>query len=92
MPKKATTPRSTAAPPLWRRSTGKAAAFEITSETIARDIAAFRKLGGRIEVLGNTPLRMHVTASRSKAAGQQAKDGSKKAEPKVPVAKGAAGR
>lgn len=27
----------------------------LTSERIAADLAAFRKAGGRIEVLGNTP-------------------------------------
>jgi hypothetical protein len=28
-------------------------------QSIAADIAAFRKQGGRIEILGNTPLRAH---------------------------------
>lgn len=32
-------------------------ARSLDHETIAADIAEFRKRGGRIEVLGNTPLR-----------------------------------
>lgn len=35
----------------------------ITSDTIAEDIAAFKKNGGRIEVLGNTPPRPRVQGS-----------------------------
>lgn len=31
-------------------------------ETIAADIADFRKRGGRIEVLGNTPLRSFASS------------------------------
>ncbi|MGY0798844.1 hypothetical protein ACW7G0_07310 [Lysobacter sp. A286] len=38
----------------------------ITSDHIADQLAAFKKGGGRIEVLGNTPLRANVTAFRSK--------------------------
>ncbi len=33
------------------------AANSMSHESIAEDIAAFRKRGGRIEVIGNTPLR-----------------------------------
>ncbi|RPE79665.1 hypothetical protein [Vulcaniibacterium tengchongense] len=33
------------------------AAKHVTSERIAADLDAFREAGGRIEVLGNTPLR-----------------------------------
>jgi hypothetical protein len=40
-----------------------------THQSIAADIAEFRKRGGRIEVLGNTPLRKHApTSFRSDAA------------------------
>jgi hypothetical protein len=45
----------------------------LTHQSINADIAAFRKSGGRIEVLGNTPLRskpptaFHSDASRRKA-------------------------
>ncbi len=45
----------------------------LTHQSITADIAAFRKSGGRIEVLGNTPLRskpptaLHADASRRKA-------------------------
>lgn len=42
-------------------------ALSLTSETIAADLAEFRKRGGRVDVLGNTPLRTHApTAFRSK--------------------------
>ena len=40
----------------------------ITRETVADDIAAFKKAGGRIEVLGHTPLRSMAAAR----AGAQA--------------------
>lgn len=36
--------------------TGSASPKTLSSERIAADIAAFNKAGGRIEVLGNTPL------------------------------------
>jgi len=45
-----------------------------TSQSITADIAEFRKRGGRIQVLGNTPLRsiapspFRSDASRRKAA------------------------
>ena len=40
-----------------------------THQSIAADIAEFRKRGGRIEVLGNTPLRNYSpTSFRSNAA------------------------
>ena len=44
----------------------KNATLDITSDSIASDLKAFRKQGGRIEVLGNTPMRLNVTAFRSK--------------------------
>lgn len=41
----------------------------LTHQSINADIAEFRKRGGRIEVLGNTPLRSKPpTAFRSDAA------------------------
>jgi hypothetical protein len=55
--------------------TGKAkdAHRSVTSESIAIDLQAFRKRGGRVEVLGNTPLRssVNVTASRTKDSAQR---------------------
>ncbi len=59
--------------PLFGPSKNKNVGRGITSNTIAADIAAFKKNGGRIEVLGNTPLRVHVPAvtSRTKTAPQQ---------------------
>ena len=66
MPPKATSTRSTAYPQSRRGSQGKGPGLNITSQSIASDLAAFRKQGGRIEVLGNTPLRANVTAFSSK--------------------------
>ena len=44
----------------------------LSHEAIADDIAAFRKRGGRIEVLGNTPLRTTAPAAfRSKNTAQR---------------------
>lgn len=45
----------------------------LTSEIIAADIAEFKKHGGRIEVLGNTPSRSHLasTAFRSNTKPEQ---------------------
>lgn len=48
-------------------ASGKGNHANLSREAIADHIAAFRKRGGRIEVLGNTPLRVSVpAASRSK--------------------------
>ena len=46
----------------------------ITSESIAADLAAFRKEGGRIDVLGTTPIRRQVrgTAFRSRNSERKA--------------------
>ncbi|MDG6347507.1 hypothetical protein QAA18_01925 [Luteimonas sp. 8-5] len=47
-------------------------ADSLSHDTIASDIAAFRKRGGRIEVLGNTPLRTTAPAAfRSKNTAQR---------------------
>lgn len=46
-------------------SSAKNQAGPLTSEAIASDLAAFKKAGGRIEVLGNTPFRTTSTAFRS---------------------------
>ncbi len=47
----------------------------LTSEAILHDIAEFKKRGGRIDVLGNTPLRTNTTSaafhSRSTAASKK---------------------
>lgn len=42
---------------------GKSLSRSMTSDTIADDIAAFKKRGGRIEVLGNTPFRARTQAT-----------------------------
>lgn len=45
-----------------------AEAQSLDHQAIAAHLAAFRKRGGRIEVLGNTPIRREgTTAFRSKA-------------------------
>lgn len=62
---------------LFGSGKGKSLSRSMTSETIADDIAAFKKHGGRIEVLGNTPLhtRTQTTAPRSKDKLQTAAPG-----------------
>ena len=59
---------------LFGSGKGKSLSRSMTSETIADDIAAFKKHGGRIEVLGNTPFRTRTqaTALRSKDSLQTA--------------------
>lgn len=46
-------------------SGSKAPAGALTSEVVASDVAAFKKAGGRIEVLGNTAFRT-TSAFRSR--------------------------
>ena len=43
----------------------------LTHERIADDLKAFRKRGGRIEVLGNTPLRNFVSSPFRSHADQR---------------------
>lgn len=45
----------------------------LTRERIAHDLEAFRKAGGRIEVLGNTPVLTKVDAPAPEAAAPAAK-------------------
>ena len=66
MPRKASSKHSIPSTQTRRNSAGKSSSLEITSQSIATDLAAFRKQGGRIEVLGNTPLRPSTTVSSSK--------------------------
>lgn len=57
---------------LFGASKGKNSRRGMTSADIASDIAAFKKSGGRIEVLDNTPLRSHQpTTFRSRATMQR---------------------
>lgn len=62
---------------LFGSGQGKNLSRNMTSETIADDIAAFKKYGGHIEVLGNTPLRTRpqTAAPRSKDKPQTAAPG-----------------
>src|SRR3546814_12227930 len=55
-----------------RTSKAKDVGRNLTSETIADDLTAFRKQGARIEVLWTTPLRAtNVTAFRSRTHPQR---------------------
>ncbi len=71
-----TTSSHTAKAPARRRAASRAkdANNGITSESIAADLAAFRKEGGRIDVLGTTPIRRQVrgTAFRSRNSERKA--------------------
>jgi len=82
---KATTKRNTTSHLSARPAKGQDVGRHLTSDAIAADIQAFRKQGGRIEVLGNTPLnRVNVTAFRSKGNTQQKPAAAaKQAAPKV---------
>ncbi|HEY8587245.1 MAG TPA: hypothetical protein VIL60_11060 [Rhodanobacter sp.] len=63
---------------LFGTSQGKNSRRGITSDDIAHDIAAFKKRGGRIEVLDNTPRHSHQPATfRSKATVQRKASASK---------------
>ena len=87
MPRKASTTntkRNTTSHLSARPAKGQDAGRNVTSDSIAADIQAFRKQGGRIEVLGNTPLnRVNVTAFRSKGNTQQQKPAAKEPAGKV---------
>lgn len=48
---------------LFSSGKGKSLSRSMTSDTIADDIAAFKKRGGRIEILGNTPSRARTQAT-----------------------------
>lgn len=61
--------RPRASAPLRRSGSAAAAsAAHLTSQRIAADVAAFKKAGGRIEVLGNTPLRPYTARSTTRKA------------------------
>ena len=47
---------------------GKSLSHATTSASIANDIAAFKKRGGRIEILGNTPFRTHLQTAAFRSA------------------------
>lgn len=79
----ATSPRARAAAPLRRSSskTASTSAAHLTSQRIAAYLAAFKKSGGRIEVLGNTPLRPYTsrtTTTRRTTTEKPAATGGKK--------------
>ena len=69
-----------------RKPNQTVAANSLSHQSIADDLAAFRKRGGRIEVLGDTPLRKIAPAAfRSSTKAQ--KQGPAAAEPKPKAAK-----
>ena len=47
--------------------------IEATHQSIAADLAEFRRRGGRIEVLGNTPLRQFQASSPFRSSAEQRK-------------------
>lgn len=71
-PTQTATQRSTTSS-LFRSGRGKAPGRTLTSATIAADIAAFKKRGGRIEILGVTPYRAHVSSAFRSRANTQGK-------------------
>ncbi len=71
---------------LFASSRGKSQTGSMTSDTIAGDLAAFKKSGGRIEVLGTTPIRANISSFRSRGNAQ-----SKRATTAKPAAKKANG-
>ncbi|WP_240099456.1 hypothetical protein [Thermomonas flagellata] len=58
-----------------RKPTSAAAAdtAPLTHERIAADLREFRKRGGKIEVLGNTPLRQFQAVSPFRSSPEQRK-------------------
>ena len=56
---------------LFASNRGRNQNVSMTSDTIADDIAAFKKSGGRIEVLGTTPIRANISAFRSRGNTQR---------------------
>ena len=74
-----------------RQPSKPGAANSMSHKSIADDIAAFRKRGGRIEVIGNTPLRAraptpfrsNTTATRKAPAAKPAATTAAKAAAKM---------
>lgn len=54
-----------------RKPAKSVAADSLSHQTIAEHIAAFRKRGGKIEVLGTTPLRATTSTFRSSTKSQR---------------------
>lgn len=78
-PTKAVIPPTSTSHLFARQSKAKDQSRSMTSETIADDLLAFRKQGGRVEVLGTTPLRMHVNVSTSRSKANASKTASTEA-------------
>lgn len=67
------TTRTTSATRRRAASKAKGANNIITRESLAADLAAFRKQGGRIDVLGTTPIRRQVRGSAFSSRNSQRK-------------------
>lgn len=66
-----------------RKPSQPVASNSLSHEAIAADIAAFRKRGGRIEVLGNTPFRTSApTAFSSKTKPTRSRQPAAAIEPR----------
>lgn len=65
-------------------SGAKTQAGPLTSEVVASDVAAFKKAGGRIEVLGNTAFR---TTSAFRSRGNTARTAPAQETPAAKTAK-----
>ena len=67
------TNQTTSSSQTFQQNKAKPGTRVLTSEAIHDDIVEFKKRGGRIDVLGNTPLRTTAIAtSRSTAANKKA--------------------
>jgi hypothetical protein len=72
-----------------RKPNQTVAANSLSHQAIAEDIAAFRKRGGRIEVLGDTPLRKVAPAAFRSSTKAQKQGPSTDVEKKPKAAKAA---
>jgi hypothetical protein len=66
-----------------RKPNQAVAANSLSHQAIAEDIAAFRKRGGRIEVLGDTPLRKVAPAAFRSSTKAQKTAAAPAAKPKA---------
>jgi hypothetical protein len=66
-----------------RKPNQAVAANSLSHQAIAEDIAAFRKRGGRIEVLGDTPLRKVAPAAFRSSTKAQKQGPAADAKPKA---------
>lgn len=72
---------------LFASNRGKGQNASMTSDTIAGDLAAFKRSGGRIEVLGTTPIRANISSFRSRGNAQSKRPTAAKAAAKTAAKK-----